>query len=97
MTPIAWRGMVCLWLQSLLLAHRRTFRVVSPLFVGAAGGLHNLQIRVGDTLPTSGLSGDSLISANAVCGAFVGPSQTQPNNEFTVTCSAPLKGRYISL
>jgi hypothetical protein len=59
--------------------------------------MHDVQIRVGDTPPTSGLSGDSVISANAECATYAGPSQTQPDNVINVTCSAPLKGRYISL
>ena len=59
------------------------------------GGLHDIQIRVGNTLPTQGLAGDQALTTNALCGTYAGPSAA--GDIVRVNCSAPLAGRYVSL
>lgn len=61
-----------------------------------AGGLHDVQIRVGNTLPTEGLSGDAVLSTNTLCDTYIGPAAADPNNLAVVNCSVPLIGRYVS-
>ena len=38
--------------------------------------LHDLQVRIGDTPPTTGLTGDSVIQANTLCATYVGPASS---------------------
>ena len=59
---------------------------------------HDIEVRVGNDKPFKKNikgKGDTLCRANPVCGVFKGPAE--PEEEFSVTCSAPLIGRYVTL
>ena len=58
----------------------------------------DIEVRVGNDKPFKKNprgKGDTLYSVNPVCGVFKGPAE--PEKEFSVTCSAPLIGRYVTL
>ena len=57
--------------------------------------LRDLEVRVGDTLPTTGLSAGSNITANTLCSTFTGPATAKQN--ITLYCNQPLTGRYLSI
>ena len=57
---------------------------------------HNIEVRVGNDKPFEKRTHHStLFKGNSVCGVFEGPAE--PKTPSTVTCSAPLLGRYVTL
>ena len=55
----------------------------------------NIEIRVGHSKPV-GTNGNDLFTTNSICGLFVGPPESLGSTS-SVTCSAPLVGRYVTL